>query len=474
MDHQHFNKNFVQNMLKNLKKQNSQNKNIIQEILIQILTSPCHSSTRSDIHQYMIFDMASSRSSFDRAQFIYFCQNLSTKISKRYFQEIFIDSYLSLLDDKQVAVQVALVKSIKEIRFKIDDVLQINKIENYLNSIKSDPTRKEFIREIADQQFEILMSSDYRTNLQSSENRRSELNLAASEMSIYQQEREQSEIEKKKDIEKIVKQAKDVYFNKINQSFTFSKQSGMTNNQSARQGSATLSQQNDFMHKRKSNNLQQIKTAYQVGDSQKQLSTLQTLTTSSNTLRKRSTGPNASGIQSSNQSRMSLINQREETKRDVSADNLIYSNSVVTNNNSNNFSFSTLLPPINRGNYEFNSQSNSGLNSGETSSKHMSTHGNIVSSRNITKAATQGQSNNSIGSGVPINSNINTNYGFDYNSQGFGLQNPKNMIPIHPASIKNRPGRKIEVIQTQKVMNYKNLAVSPLLNPRKQFEMKKQ
>ena len=129
---------------------------MIIELLIQILTSPCHSNTRSDIHQFLIFDMAASKSSLDRASFVYFSRSIASKISKKYFQEIFLDSFINLLDDKQVAVQVALVKSLKDVRYKVEDVLQINRLENYLNSIRSDTTKKQFIREIAEQEFDII------------------------------------------------------------------------------------------------------------------------------------------------------------------------------------------------------------------------------------------------------------------------------------------------------------------------------
>lgn len=67
-----------------------------------------------------------------------------------------MDSFINLLDDKQVAVQVALVKSLKDVRYKVEDVLQINRLENYLNSIRSDTTKKKFIREIAEQEFDII------------------------------------------------------------------------------------------------------------------------------------------------------------------------------------------------------------------------------------------------------------------------------------------------------------------------------
>lgn len=78
------------------------------------------------------------------------------------------------------------------------------------------------------------------------ERQKEDLNYSVQEMQIYQKEREQSEMDKKRDVDRVMKQAKDAYFNKINQSFTFSKPSLLGaggNNQSARQGSATVNTQ---------------------------------------------------------------------------------------------------------------------------------------------------------------------------------------------------------------------------------------
>lgn len=47
------------------------------------------------------------------------------------------------------------------------------------------------------------------------------------------------------------------------------------------------------------------------------------------------------------------------------------------------------------------------------------------------------------------------------------------MIPIHPNTIKNRNSYKLDSISTHKSTNFKNITVSPLLNPRKNIELKK-
>jgi hypothetical protein len=76
------------------------------------------------------------------------CSLIAPKISKRYFQEGFLENYMNLIEDKQVAVQIAVLRTIRAIRLKVEDVLQINKIETYLNSIRNDLSKKQFIREV--------------------------------------------------------------------------------------------------------------------------------------------------------------------------------------------------------------------------------------------------------------------------------------------------------------------------------------
>jgi len=47
------------------------------------------------------------------------------------------------------------------------------------------------------------------------------------------------------------------------------------------------------------------------------------------------------------------------------------------------------------------------------------------------------------------------------------------MLPIHPNTIKNRNLQKLDTISTHKSTNFKNIGVSPLLNPKKHLELKK-
>lgn len=42
-----------------------------------------------------------------------------------------------------------MIKAAKEVRMKIDDALQINKIENFLNTMRNDVSKKAFIREVS-------------------------------------------------------------------------------------------------------------------------------------------------------------------------------------------------------------------------------------------------------------------------------------------------------------------------------------
>jgi hypothetical protein len=59
-----------------------------------------------------------------------------------------MENFLNLMEDKQVNVQVALLRSMKAVRLKADDVIQINKMESFLNSMRSDLSKKTFLREV--------------------------------------------------------------------------------------------------------------------------------------------------------------------------------------------------------------------------------------------------------------------------------------------------------------------------------------
>jgi hypothetical protein len=113
-----------------------------------VLTSNCGNKSRSDIHEFLNYELATSRNSQDKAIYIMFCKEIAPKISKRYFHEIFMENFLNLMEDKQVSVMIAFLKTISTVRLKIDDLLVVNKVEGYLNGVKCDLTKKVFIREV--------------------------------------------------------------------------------------------------------------------------------------------------------------------------------------------------------------------------------------------------------------------------------------------------------------------------------------
>lgn len=47
-----------------------------------------------------------------------------------------------------MTVTIQVMKAIRDVRVKIDDVLHIMKIENFLSIIKQDSTKKQFIRDV--------------------------------------------------------------------------------------------------------------------------------------------------------------------------------------------------------------------------------------------------------------------------------------------------------------------------------------
>lgn len=138
----------MKNIFGALKKQNNQIKSLLIDFLIKLLTSQTGALLRADIHQYMNYELVNSKSSIDRSTFVHFCNEISEHISNRYFQEIFLDSFVTLMEDKQINVQISVLRSIKNIRRKIDDVLLINRIESFINTQRMDASKKTFLREV--------------------------------------------------------------------------------------------------------------------------------------------------------------------------------------------------------------------------------------------------------------------------------------------------------------------------------------
>jgi hypothetical protein len=85
-------------ILKTLKKHLSEsNRKKIIAIVIACLTKNCNNQLRNDIHNYINIDLASSRAQTERAIFVEFCAEISKHISRRYFGEAFLESFVSLI-----------------------------------------------------------------------------------------------------------------------------------------------------------------------------------------------------------------------------------------------------------------------------------------------------------------------------------------------------------------------------------------
>ncbi len=61
---------------------------------------------------FLNYDIVSSRLAKDRALYLVFCGLIAPNISRKYFQEVFAENYMNLIEDKQVAIQLAFLKSI--------------------------------------------------------------------------------------------------------------------------------------------------------------------------------------------------------------------------------------------------------------------------------------------------------------------------------------------------------------------------
>ena len=85
-------------MLKSLKKHLSQqNIDMSIDILIELLTKNSTQAIKSEILKFFNVDMANSLYTNDRVTFVNFCHRLIKLTSRKYFNDTFLDSYLSLL-----------------------------------------------------------------------------------------------------------------------------------------------------------------------------------------------------------------------------------------------------------------------------------------------------------------------------------------------------------------------------------------
>ena len=115
---------------------------------MDILTRNSSQSVKSEILKHFNVDMVNSLHANDRITFVYFCAVLSAKTSKRYFADTFLDSYLTILQSERYqGVLVALLKTAKDFRLRMDDPVHLQKLETFINSQKSDKNRSNFLKE---------------------------------------------------------------------------------------------------------------------------------------------------------------------------------------------------------------------------------------------------------------------------------------------------------------------------------------
>ena len=110
-----------------------QNRDLIIEILVDLLTKNSSQSVKNEIVKYFNLDLVNSLYANDRVNFVHFCHHLSSKSSKKYFSETFLESYLSiLLSERYQSVLVALLKTAKDLRMRLEDTLHLQKLESFL------------------------------------------------------------------------------------------------------------------------------------------------------------------------------------------------------------------------------------------------------------------------------------------------------------------------------------------------------
>lgn len=88
---------------------------------------------KNEILRYFNVELLNSLYANDRVNFVHFCHHLSAKSSKKYFADTFLESYLSILQtERYQGVLVALLKTAKDLRMRIEDPLHLQKLESFL------------------------------------------------------------------------------------------------------------------------------------------------------------------------------------------------------------------------------------------------------------------------------------------------------------------------------------------------------
>lgn len=100
---------------------------------MDLLTKNSSQSVKNEILRFFNVDLLNSLYANDRVNFVHLCHHLSAKSSKKYFADTFLESYLSILQSERYqGVLVALLKTAKDIRMRLEDPLHLQKLESFL------------------------------------------------------------------------------------------------------------------------------------------------------------------------------------------------------------------------------------------------------------------------------------------------------------------------------------------------------
>lgn len=110
-------------IMKALKKHlNLRNRDLILAMVRELLTKQCSVSLRQDLHKFISSELANSKNSSERVIFIYLCQTLAPHVSKKYFAESFLETYVSLLAvERNQPVILAMIKTARNLRPQLEE-----------------------------------------------------------------------------------------------------------------------------------------------------------------------------------------------------------------------------------------------------------------------------------------------------------------------------------------------------------------
>jgi len=165
---------------------------------------------RAMIHEHMAHTLATSKSYKDRLIYIEFCSLVSKEISRYYFKDVFLPSFIDLARDKILSVLIKFYKELPIVRcaFLHDDIRSAEVIDKALRDLTSSSKQRDLL-EIAKNAIEAI--NDYKFIEETKQISAEDKKKLADESDIKKIERNQMEQAKKKDIEGLVLLARQEY-----------------------------------------------------------------------------------------------------------------------------------------------------------------------------------------------------------------------------------------------------------------------